>query len=324
MERAVRIHEYGPPEVLTIEAVETPAPGPGEALIRHTAIGLNFVEVYFRRGTFQPPALPAVLGNEGAGVIEAIGSDVSSFSVGDRVVYADGPLGAYATARVYPADRLIRIPDGVSDMQAAASFLRGVTARMLLKEVTALRRDDTILFHAAAGGVGLLFAQWARALGIRVIGTASNQAKAAAARQAGCFEVIDYRKEDFVARVRDVTGGEGVAAVFDSVGRDTFLKSLEALRPRGVLAAFGQASGSPPSFDPFLLAPKALHVTWPGRHVYTASRQELETSAADLFDAIRAGILDVGPTRTYALDDIVSAHRDLESRQIIGAAVVIP
>jgi NADPH2:quinone reductase len=324
MERAVRIHEYGPPEVLTIEPVETPTPGPGEALIRHTAIGLNFVEVYFRRGTFQAPALPAVLGNEGAGVVEAVGPGVSGVSVGDRVVYADGPLGAYATARVYPAERLVRIPDGVSDAQAAASFLRGVTARMLLKEVTPLQSDDTVLFHAAAGGVGLLFAQWARALGVRVIGTASNEAKAAAARRAGCVEVIDYVKEDFLARVRDLTRGEGVAAVFDSIGRDTFLKSLEALRPRGVLVAFGQASGSPPAFDPFLLAPKALRVTWPGRHVYTASRQQLETSAADLFDAIRKGILDVGPARTYALDDIVFAHRDLESRQIIGAAVIAP
>jgi NADPH2:quinone reductase len=324
MERAVRIHEYGPPEVLTIEPIERPTPGPGQALIRHTAIGLNFVEVYFRRGTFRAPALPAVLGNEGAGVVEAVGPGVSGVSAGDRVVYADGPLGAYATARTYPADRLVRIPEGVSDAQAAASFLRGVTARMLLKEVTPLQSDDTVLFHAAAGGVGLLFAQWARALGVRVIGTVSNEAKAAAARRAGCVEVIDYVKEDFVARVRDLTGGEGVAAVFDSIGRDTFLKSLEVLRPRGVLAAFGQASGSPPAFDPFLLAPKALHVTWPGRHVYTVSRQQLETSAADLFDAIRKGILDVGPARTYAFDDIASAHRDLESRQIIGAAVIAP
>jgi NADPH:quinone reductase len=324
MERAVRIHKYGPPEVLTIESIDVSPPGPGEAIIRHTAIGLNFVEAYFRRGTFQAPALPAVLGNEGAGVVEAVGPGVKDVSVGDRVVYADGPLGAYATARIYPADRLVRIPDGVSDIQAAASFLRGVTARMLLKEVVPLQSDDVVLFHAAAGGVGLLFAQWARALGVRVIGTVSNDAKAAAARQAGCIEVIDYATEDSLARVRDLTGGEGVAAVFDSIGRDTFMKSLEVLRPRGVLVAFGQASGSPPAFDPFLLAPKALHVTWPGRHIYTASRQQLETSAADLFDAIREGILEVGPSRTYAFEDIISAHRDLESRQIIGAAVIEP
>jgi NADPH:quinone reductase len=239
MERAARIYRYGPPEALTIEPIETPTPGPGQALIRHTAIGLNFVEVYFRRGTFEVPALPAVLGNEGAGVVEALGPGVNDVSIGDRVVYADGPLGAYATARIYPADRLVRIPDGVSDAQAAASFLRGVTARMLLKEVVPLRRDDMVLFHAAAGGVGLLFAQWARSLGVRVIGTVSSEAKAAAARQAGCFDVIDYMKDDFVARVRDLTGGEGVAAVFDSIGGDTFLKSLEVLRPRGALVAFG-------------------------------------------------------------------------------------
>jgi NADPH2:quinone reductase len=324
MERAARIYRYGPPEVLTIDPIDTPTPGPGQALIRHTAIGLNFVEVYFRRGTFEVPALPAVLGNEGAGVVEAVGPGVNYVSIGDRVVYADGPLGAYATARVYPADRLVRIRDDVSDAQAAASFLRGVTARMLLKEVVSLRRGDTVLFHAAAGGVGLLFTQWARALGIRVIGTVSSEEKAAAARQAGCVEVIDYKNDDFVTRVRELTAGEGVAAVFDSIGRDTFLKSLEVLRTRGALVAFGQASGSPPQFDPFLLAPKALHMTWPGRHIYTASRKELETSAADLFAAIRDGILDVGPSRAYALDDIVSAHRDLENRQIIGAAVIEP
>jgi NADPH2:quinone reductase len=324
MERAARIYEYGPPEVLTIEPIETPTPGPGQALIRHTAIGLNFVEVYFRRGTFEVPFLPAVLGNEGAGLVEAIGPDVDGVAIGDRVVYADGPLGSYATVRVYPADRLVRIPDGVGDAQAAASFLRGVTARMLLKEVVSLQRDDTVLFHAAAGGVGLLFAQWARALGVRVIGTVSSEAKAATARQAGCVEVIDYTREDFVARVRKLTGGEGVRAVFDSIGRDTFSKSLEVLQPRGTLVAFGQASGSPPPFDPFLLAPKALHVTWPGRHIYTASREQLTASASDLFAAIRDGVLNVGPNRTYALDDIVSAHRDLESRQLIGAAVVEP
>lgn len=324
MERAALIHEYGPPEALRIEPIDVPVPGQGEALIRHTAIGLNFVEVYFRRGTFKAPALPAILGNEGAGIVEAIGPGVTGVNVGDRVVYADGPLGAYATVRLYPADRLVRIPDAISDAQAAASFLRGVTARMLLKETVPLHRGDTVLFHAAAGGVGLLFAQWARALGIRVIGTVSDDAKAIAARNAGCVEVINYVRQDFVERVRALTNGQGVAAAFDSIGRDTFLKSLEVLRPRGALVAFGQASGSPPAFDPFLLAPKALYVTWPGRHVYAASRQEIETSAADLFDAIREGILNVGPSRTYAFDDIVSAHRDLESRKIIGAAVMAP
>jgi NADPH2:quinone reductase len=324
MERAARIYEYGPPEVLTIEPVEVTAPGPGEALVRHTAIGLNFVEVYFRRGDFQVPALPAVLGNEAAGIVEAVGPGVTDVAIGDRVVYADGPLGAYATARLYPADQLVRIPAAVSDEQAAASFLRGVTARMLLKEVVALQPGDTVLYHGAAGGIGLIFAQWARALGIRVIGTVSSAAKAAAARAAGCVETIDYRGQDFVERVKAITGGDGVAAVFDSVGQDTFLKSLETLRPRGTLVAFGVASGQPPAIAPFLLAPKGLYVTWPTRPVYTARRIDRDRSADDLFAAIAQGILDVGPGRTYALDDIVTAHRDLEGRKVIGAAVIKP
>lgn len=324
MERAVRIYEYGAPEVLRIEALDRPEPGPGEALIRHTAIGLNFVEVYFLRGTFKVPELPAILGNEGVGIVEAVGAGVTEVAVGERVAYADGPLGSYATVRLYPADRLVRVPDAVGDDQAAASFLRGVTARMLLKEVAPLAAGDTVLFHAAAGGVGLIFAQWARALGIRVIGTVSSPAKAEAARKAGCFEVIDYGSEDFVARVGGITGGEGVAAVFDAVGRDTAAGSLSVLRPRGTLAFFGKASGDVPVLDPFALAARSLYVTWPIRPVYTASRAQLEAAAADLFEAIAKGTIDVGPSRSYALDDIVSAHRDLEDRQIIGAAVIKP
>lgn len=324
MERAARIYQYGPPEVLQIEPIEVPVPGPGEALVRHTAIGLNFVEVYFRRGTFQMPVLPAVLGNEGAGIVEAIGPGVEDVGVGDRVVYADSPIGAYATVRLYPADQLVRIPAAVSDEQAAASFLRGVTARMLLKDVVPLHPGDTVLYHGAAGGVGLLFAQWARALGIRVIGTVSSAEKAAAARAAGCIETIDYRTHDFVEQVKAITGGEGVAAVFDSVGQDTFLKSLESLRPRGALVAFGKASGNPPAIDPFLLAPKGLYVTWPIRPVYTARRVDRERSTDELFEAIAGGILDVGPNRIYPLDDIVTAHRDLEGRKVIGAAVIRP
>jgi NADPH2:quinone reductase len=324
MERAARIHQYGAPEVLAVEPVEVTAPGPGEVRIRHKAIGLNFVEVYFRRGTFPVPAFPAILGNEAAGVVEAVGRDVRGVAVGDRVAYADGPLGSYATARLYPADLVVRIPDAISDAQAAASFLRGVTARSLLKEVVTLQPDDTVLFHAAAGGVGLLFAQWARALGIRVIGTVSDESKAAVARAAGCFEVINYSKENFVERVHTITNGAGVAAVYDAVGRDTFLDSLRTLRPRGTLVVFGTASGHPPPLDPFLLAPKSLYVTWPIRPVYTEHRAQLEAAAADLFDAIQRGILDVGPSRTYGLDDIVTAHRDLEGRRITGAGIIIP
>ncbi len=209
------------------------------------------------------PALPAILGNEAAGVVEAVGRDVRGVAVGDRVVYADGPLGSYATARLYPADLVVRIPDAISDAQAAASFLRGVTARSLLKEVVTLQPDDIVLFYAAAGGLGLLFAQWARALGIRVIGTVSDESKAVVARTAGCFEVINYSKENFVERVHTITNGGGVAAVYDAIGRDTFLDSLRTLRPRGTLVMFGKASGDPPPLDPFLLAPKSLY--GPGR-----------------------------------------------------------
>ncbi|MGX5730796.1 quinone oxidoreductase family protein [Pseudoxanthomonas beigongshangi] len=321
-ERAIRIHAYGPPETLRIESIDKPVPGPREVLIRHTAIGLNFVEVYFRRGTFSVPAFPAVLGNEGAGVVEALGPEVDGFVVGDRVVYADGPLGAYATVRTYPADRLVRIPEGISDQQAAASFLRGITARMLLKEVVPLQAGDTVLFHAAAGGLGLLFARWATALGIRVIGTVSDGAKSDAARRAGCIEVIDRTRDDFVAEVRALTGGEGVTAVFDAVGRDTFRASLDALRPRGTLVAFGKASGDPPLLDPFLLAPKSLHLTWPIRPTYVEDRGALERGAADLFDVIARGVVDVEPRRVYAFDDIVEAHRDMENRGRLGAAVL--
>ena len=324
MERAARIHEYGPAEVLRIEPITVAPPGPGEALIRHTAIGLNFVDVYFRRGTFQVPSFPAILGSEAAGVVEAVGPGVSTVSVGDRVVYADGPLGSYATARLYPANELIRLPDAITDAQAAASFLRGVTARMLLKEVVTLRSGDTVLYHAAAGGVGQLFSQWARAEGIRVIGTVSSDEKAAAAREAGCFEVINYSKEDFVARTLAITAGEGVAAVYDSVGKDTFMKSLQALRPRGTLVAFGKASGDPPPFDPFLLAAKSLYVTWPIRPTYTASREQNERAAKDLFDAIERGVLKANPNRIYHLDEIVRAHRALEYRSTMGAAVIYP
>ena len=324
MERAVRIYEYGPAEVLKIEPIEPIPPGPGEALIRHTAIGLNFVEVYFRRGSFPVPALPAILGNEGAGIVEALGPGVTDLAVGDSVVYADAPMGAYATVRHYPAERLVRIPDDIDDAQAAASFLRGVTARILLKEAVRLAPGDTVLFHAAAGGTGLIFSQWAQSLGIRVIGTVSSPAKAAAALKAGAVAVIDYTKEDFVDRVRAITKGEGVTAVFDAIGRDTFLRSLDVLKPRGTLVAFGKASGHPPQIDPFLLSSKALSLTWPIRPVFTASRALLEANANDLFDAIRRGVIDVAPQRSYALDDIVTAHRALENREIVGAAVIRP
>lgn len=242
--RVARIHEYGPPEVLRFEDIVVGEPGDDEALIRNTVIGLNFVDVYYRRGSLPVPAFPAIIGDEAAGVVEAVGKNVKNVSVGDRVVYGDIAFGAYATARLHPADRLVRIPAGVSDDQAASAFLKGLTARYLLKEVLELRPGDTVLYHAAAGGVGQIFVQWAKALGLKVIGTVSSDAKAKLARHAGCDHVINYSSEDF-----------------DSVGADTFRGSLAVLRPRGTLVQFGKASGFPEPLDPFELAPRALYLT---------------------------------------------------------------
>lgn len=322
MAQVVRIYEHGTPDVLSFEDVPVGPPGPREVLLRQTVIGLNFVEVYFRRGTYPLPAFPAALGNEAAGVVAAVGSDVTEVNVGDRVVYADGPMGAYATERLYPAERLVRIPAGISDEQAAASFLKGTTAKYLLKDVVRLAAGDTVLFHAAAGGVGRLFVQWAKALGIRVIGTASNPAKMAFARETGCVAVIDSSREDIAARVRELTEGRGVKAAFDSVGRDTFRASLESLAPRGTLVAFGQASGESPALAPFDLAPRSLFLTWTLLPVYMASRAELQAAADDLFTAIAAGDIDANPTRTYAFHELAQAHRDLEERRTTGAAVL--
>ncbi|MDF2694173.1 MAG: quinone oxidoreductase [Labilithrix sp.] len=322
MAKVVRIREYGTPGVLSIEDVPVGAPGPREVLLRQTVIGLNFVDVYLRRGTYQVPAFPATLGKEAAGVVAAIGSEVTEVKVGDRVVYADDPLGAYATERVYPVERLVAIPAGISDERAAASFLKGTTAKYLLKDVVRLASGDTVLFHAAAGGVGRIFVQWAKALGIRVIGTVSSPAKAAFAREAGCVAVIDSSREDIAARVRELTEGRGVKAVFDSVGKDTFRASLESLAPRGTLVAFGQASGDSPALNPFELAARSLFLTWTLLPVYTATRAELQAAADELFAAIAAGHIDATPTRTYAFDEIAQAHRDLEERRTTGAAIL--
>jgi NADPH2:quinone reductase len=301
--RVARIHEYGPPEVLRFEDIVVGEPGDDEALIRNTVIGLNFVDVYYRRGSLPVPAFPAI-------------------SVGDRVVYGDIAFGAYATARLYPADRLVRIPAGVSDDQAASAFLKGLTARCLLKEVLELRPGDTVLYHAAAGGVGQIFVQWAKALDLKVIGTVSSDAKAKLARHAGCDHVINYSSEDFVAEALAFTAGKGVAAVFDSVGADTFRGSLAVLRPRGTLVQFGNASGFPEPVDPFELAPRALYLTWPILPHYTSTAEDLAVAAADLFDAIATGILKVDPSNLYPFGQLIEAHHDLEERRTTGAAVL--
>jgi len=320
--RAACIYQYGAPEVLVFEDIQINAPAAGQVLIRNTVIGLNFVEVYYRRGTFPVPSFPAILGNEAAGIVEAVGSDVTSVKVGDRVVYSDDVHGAYATMCLYPADRVAVIPDSISDYQAAAAFLKGLTARYLLKEVVDLASGDTVLYHAAAGGVGLIFVQWAKALGLRVIGTVSSDDKATIARAAGCDHVINYRNENFAERVQQLTDGVGVKAVFDSVGKDTFNDSLAVLAPRGTLVVFGKASGNPPLIDPFALAPRSLKITWPVLPVFVATAPQLASAAKDLFDAIDGGLIKVEPSRVYPFEQLVEAHRDLEERRTTGAAVL--
>ncbi|AHZ72823.1 MULTISPECIES: quinone oxidoreductase [Pseudomonas] len=321
--RAARIHAYGPPEVLVFENIEVAEPGPTQVLIRNTVIGLNFVEVYYRRGTFPVPAFPAILGNEAVGIVEAVGVDVVGIKVGDRVVYSDDVHGAYSTLCLYPADRVAIVPDDISDKQAASSFLKGLTARYLLKETVNLKAGDTVLYHAAAGGVGQLFTQWAKALGIRVIGTVSSDEKMAIALAAGCSHVINYRTENFAHRVMELTNNVGVKAVFDSVGKDTFVDSLSVLQPRGTLVVFGKASGNPPLINPFDLAPRSLNLTWPVLPVYVATAEQLAVAAQDLFNAITTGIINVEPGRVYPFDQLVDAHRDLEERRTTGATVLI-
>jgi len=320
--KAARIHAYGAPDVIVFENIQVPAPAAGQILIRNTVIGLNFVEVYYRRGTFPVPAFPAILGNEAAGIVEAVGSDVTTVKVGDRVVYSDDVHGAYSTLCLYPADRVAIIPDSITDHQAAASFLKGLTARYLLKEIVDLEPGDTVLYHAAAGGVGLIFVQWAKALGLRVIGTVSSAEKAVIARAAGCEHVINYRDENFAERVLQLTDGVGVKAVFDSVGKDTFNDSLAVLAPRGTLVVFGKASGNPPLIDPFALAPRSLKLTWPVLPVYVATAPQLAAAAKDLFKAIETGLIKVEPSRVYPFEELVDAHRDLEERRTTGAAVL--
>ena len=320
---AARIHAHGAPEVIVFEQVNIPAPGPDEVRVRNTAIGLNFVDVYYRRGTFPVPGFPIILGNEAAGVIEAVGSNVTTLKPGDRVVYSDDIHGAYTTHRIYAADRVAAVPEAITDVQAAASFLKGLTARYLLKETVDLLPGDFVLYHAAAGGVGKIFCQWANALGLRVIGTVSSEAKAAVAKGAGCTHVINYSNEDFVERVMALTDGCGVKAVFDSVGKDTFKGSLAVLRPKGTLVVFGKASGNPPLIDPFELAPRSLKLTWPVLPVYVSTAGELADAAADLFHAIETGVINVEPDAVYPFSQLVDAHRDLEERRTTGAAVLV-
>ena len=324
MSHAVRIHETGGPEVLRWDAIDVPDPGPGEALIRQTAAGLNFIDVYFRTGLYRAPSFPATIGNEGAGVVEAVGDGVSEVAVGDRVAYCMN-LGSYTQRRVIAADQLVRIPDGISDEQAAAVLLKGSTVQYLVRRTYAVQRGDTVLFHAAAGGCGLIACQWLKHLGATVIGTVGTREKAELARAHGCDHPIVYTEESFVDRVKELTGGAGVPVVYDSVGKDTFDDSLRCLRPRGLMVSFGNASGAVEPFRPAVLAAKgSLYLTRPTLATYTATREELVATTSDVFDVVGQGIVKIEINQTYPLRDAAQAHRDLEARRTTGSTVLLP
>ena len=321
---AIRIHRTGGPEVMSWEEVAIGDPQPSEVRVRHRAVGLNYIDIYHRSGLY-PLQLPNGLGLEAAGVVEAIGSEVSDFCPGDRVAYAGGPVGAYSQVRCLPADRLLKLPETIDFMPAAAMMLQGLTSAYLLRRTYRVQAGDSVLIHAAAGGVGLLACQWAKALGATVIGTVSNAAKAALAAAHGCDHVIDYTREDFPRRVREITNGEGVSVVYDGVGKDTFAGSLDCLRTCGMMVSFGNASGPVPAFDPLLLSQKgSLFLTRPTLMHYTARREDLLALGADLFAVVAAGKLRVEINQTYPLADVVNAHRDLEARKHTGSTVLLP
>jgi NADPH2:quinone reductase len=324
MPKAIRLNRTGGPEVLQWEEVEVGEPGEGQARIRQTAIGVNFIDTYHRSGLYPLP-LPTGLGSEGAGVVEAVGSGVTHVKAGDRVAYAGGPPGAYAEVRLIPADRLIKVPEGITDQQAAAMMLKGMTVQYLIRRTYRVQSGDTVLFHAAAGGVGLIACQWLKALGATVLGTVGSDEKAQLARAHGCDHAIVYTREDFPKRVRELTGGKGVPVVYDSVGKRTFQGSLDSLRPLGLMVSFGNASGPVPPFELGVLSQKgSLYLTRPTLFTYVASRADLDATAKDLFDVVESGKVKIAINHTYALKDAQQVHRDLEGRKTTGSVVMQP
>lgn len=321
---AIRFHQTGGPEVLRWEELSLPELQAKEARVRHHAVGLNFIDIYHRIGMYPLP-LPSGLGIEGAGVVEAVGSDVTEVAPGDRVAYAGGPLGAYSEARNIPADRLVKLPDAIDFNTAAAMMLQGMTAQYLLRRTYRVQPGDTILLHAAAGGVGLILCQWAKALGATVIGTVGNDAKAALAKAHGCDHTIVYTRENFTERVKAITNGAGVPVIYDSIGKDTFMGSLDCLRPLGMMVSFGSASGPVPPFDLAILAPKgSLFVTRPTIATYTAKRGDLLQSANELFEIVNSGKVKIEVNQTYALKDAAAAQTDLADRKTTGSTVLLP
>jgi NADPH:quinone reductase len=324
MPKAIRLHATGGPEVLRWENVEVGEPGEGQARVRHTAVGVNFIDTYYRSGLYPLP-LPSGLGSEAAGVVEAIGPGVTGVRPGDRVAYAGGPPGSYAEARLLPASILVPIPDGVTDQTAAAVMLKGMTAQYLIRRTYPVKAGETVLFHAAAGGVGLIACQWLKALGATVIGTVGSEEKATVARAHGCEHVIISTREDVARRVREITGGAGVPVVYDSVGKDTFMASLDCLRPLGLLVTFGNSSGKVTPFDIGILSQKgSLYLTRPTLANYTATRSDLEATAKEVFDVIRSGKVKVEVRHTYPLAMAEQVHRDLEGRRTVGSIVMTP
>jgi NADPH:quinone reductase len=324
MSKAIRIHAIGGPEVLRWEDVTVGDPIPGQARVRHTAVGVNFIDTYHRTGLYKLP-LPSGLGVEAAGVVEAVGSGVAHVRAGDRVAYVSRPPGAYAQAALVPADRLVRIPDGVSDEAAAAAMLKGMTVWMLVRRIHAVKPGETVLFHAAAGGVGLIAMQWLRALGARTIATVGSEEKGRLALAAGASEVVVYTREDFVARVREFTRGAGVPVVYDSVGRSTFEGSLDCLSPMGLMVSYGNASGPVPPFEIATLAAKgSLFLTRPTLFSYTARREDLEEGAGELFGVIGSGQVRVEVKHRWPLERAADAHRALEGRETTGSIVLVP
>lgn len=320
MPNAIRIHQFGGPEVLEWEEVEVGAPGPGQVRLKHTAVGLNYVDVYHRTGLYPEP-LPFIPGREAAGTVEAVGQGVTTLKPGDRVAYAT-EMGAYAETRLIAADRVIKLPTAIDDHTAAAMMLRGMTVRYLIRDIFKVAKGDTILIHAAAGGVGLILCQWAAALGATVIGTVSSDEKAALAKANGCHHPIVYTREDFQAKVLDITDGKKLPVVYDSVGKDTYMKSLDCLKPRGLLVLFGSSSGPVPPFDLSLLSQKgSLLITRPTLATFVATRQMLEENSSDLFDVVESGKVKIHVNQKYPLKDAAKAHRDLEARKTTGSTV---
>ncbi len=321
MTHAIRMQKTGGPEVLSWEEISLPKPGQGEVRIRHTAIGLNYIDTYHRSGLYPLP-LPTTIGSEAAGVVEELGPGVTDLKIGDRVAYGGGPLGSYAEARNVAADRLVPLPAGVTDQQAAAMMLKGMTAQYLIRRTYTVKRGDTILIHAAAGGVGLIVCQWAKHLGATVIGTVGSDEKAKLAKAYGCDHPIVYTREDFVSRVNELTGGKKLPVVYDSVGKDTFMKSLDCLQPLGLMALFGASSGAVDKFDLGILAAKgSLYITRPSLGSYTAKRADLLATAKDLFDVVKSGAVKIEVNQTYPLKEAAKAHRDLQDRKTTGSTI---